>query len=343
MRRKRPQDTVDGVRGALWTDDGLEVTEVTMGPLAPGLVRLRVGACGICGSDLHFWHGTMPRPVGTAPGHEFAGTIEDGPAGLADVLYAASPNVACGRCAFCLTGDTHLCDHALGRGLGLGADGGIAELVDVPVANLAAVGADDVAVAAMTEPLAVALRGVSLAELEPDSRVLVLGAGTIGLCAALLARDRAAEVAITARHPHQAAAAAGLGVTVLAEDEGVGWAKEHGADVVIESVGGSADTMAEAVRACRKGGTIVLLGAFTAPRPMDLSRFMMKELRLQGSFCYGSTRRGPEFAAAATLTGRHETELASMSTHRFDLSDATEAFETADDKQSGAIKVTIIP
>lgn len=316
---------------------------MTLGALAPDRVRMRVAACGICGSDLHFWHGTMPRPVGTAPGHEFAGTIEDGPSGLDDVLYAASPNVACGRCSFCLIGDTHLCDNALGRGLGLGADGGIAELVDVPVANLAPVGASDVAVAAMTEPLAVALRGVSLADLQPDSRVLVLGAGSIGLCAALLARDRAAEVAVTARHPHQAAAAAGLGVEVLDEDEGTAWAKERGADVVIESVGGSADTMSEAVRACRKGGTIVLLGAFTTPRPVDLSRFMMKELRLQGSFCYGSTRRGPEFAAAATLTGRHESDLASLSTHRFDLADATEAFEAAEDKQSGAIKVTIIP
>ncbi len=115
------------MRRALWTDDGLEVTEVVMGALTPGWARLRVSACGICGSDLHFWHGTLRRPVGTAPGHEFAGTIEDGPAGLADVLYAVSPNVSCGACSFCLTGATHLCDRAAGRGLGLGADGGMAD------------------------------------------------------------------------------------------------------------------------------------------------------------------------------------------------------------------------
>lgn len=314
-----------------------------MGALVPGWARLRVSACGICGSDLHFWHGTIRRPVGTAPGHEFAGTIDDGPAGLADVLYAVSPNVSCGACSFCLTGATHLCDRAAGRGLGLGADGGMADVVDVPVANLAAVGAADPVVASMTEPLAVALRGVGLADLEPDSRVLVLGAGTIGLCSALLARDRAAEVAITARHPHQASVAAGLGVTVLGEDEGVAWAKERRADVVLESVGGAADTLADAVRACRKGGTIVLLGAFTEPKPVDLSRFMMKELRLQGSFCYGSTTRGPEFAAAAALTGRHEAELATLSTHRVGLDAAPDAFATADDKSSGAIKVTIVP
>lgn len=331
------------MRRALWTADGLEVTEVEPGPLEAGRARVRVAACGICGSDLHWWHGSMPRPLGTAPGHELAGTVVDGPAGLDDVLYAVSPNVACGECPFCLVGQTHLCDRALGRGLGMGADGGLSELVDVPVENLAPVTTDDPIVAALTEPLAVALRGVSLGHIAPDSRVLVLGAGTIGLGAALLARDRAGEVAITARHPHQAEVAATLGVTVLGEHEGVSWAKERGADVVIESVGGTAPTLDDAVKACRKGGTIVLLGAFTEPRPVDLSKLMMKELRLQGSFCYGSTRRGPEYAAAAALTGRHATELRAMTTHQFDLSDVSQAFETAADKSSGAIKVTILP
>jgi 2-desacetyl-2-hydroxyethyl bacteriochlorophyllide A dehydrogenase len=331
------------MRRALWTKDGLEVTDVDPGPVPEGRVRLRVAACGICGSDLHWWHGQLPRPLGTAPGHELAGTVVDGPAGLADVLYAVSPNVSCGSCQFCLVGRTHLCDRALGRGLGMGADGGLSELVDVPVENLAPVTSDRPAVAALTEPLAVALRGVGLGEVEADSRVLVLGAGTIGLAAALLARDRAAEVAVTARHPHQAAAAEALGVTVLGEADGVTWAKDRGADVVIESVGGAAPTLDEAVKATRKGGTIVLLGMFTDPRPVDLAKLMMKELRLQGSFCYGSTRRGPEYAAAAQLTGRHEAELTHLTTHQFDLDDVTRAFETADDKTSGAIKVTVLP
>jgi len=331
------------MRRALWTDDGLEVTDVEPGPLRDGWVRLSVAACGICGSDLHWWHGSMRRPLGTAPGHELAGTVVDGPADLADVLYAVSPNVSCGACPFCRVGKTHLCDRALGRGLGMGADGGLSEQLDVPLANLAPVTTDRPAVAALTEPLAVALRGVSLGGIDPDSRVLVLGAGTIGLAAALLARDRAAEVAITARHPHQAAAAEAIGATVLAESEGVAWAKDRGADVVVESVGGAASTLDDAVKATRKGGTIVLLGSFTEPRPVDLSKLMMKELRLQGSFCYGSTQRGPEYAAAAQLTGRHEEELSALTTHQFDLEHVVDAFETADDKSTGAIKVTVLP
>ena len=106
----------------------------------------------------------------------------------------------------------------------------------------------DAVTASLTEPLAVTVRGVGRARVAADSTVLVIGAGTIGLCAALVARDRAAAVAITARHPHQRAAAEQLGVTVLGEDEAVAWGKEHRPDVVVESVGGAADTVGDAIR-----------------------------------------------------------------------------------------------
>jgi threonine dehydrogenase-like Zn-dependent dehydrogenase len=331
------------MRRAVWTAEGLEVVEREPGPLAPGWVRLRVEACGICGSDLHFWHGHLRRPLGTSPGHELAGTVVDGPAGLADVRYAVSPNLACGACEFCRSARSNLCNEG-GPGLGLGRDGGLAELVDAPLANLAPVpdGVDGVT-ASLTEPLAVTVRGVGLAGVGPDSTVLVLGAGTIGLCAALVARDRASTVAIAARHPHQRAAAEAIGVTVLAEDEAVAWGKEHRPDVVIESVGGVADTLGDAIRVVRRGGRIVLLGTFSERKAVDLQRLMMKEVALLGSFCYGGGDREPEFATAARLTGRWREELAALTTHRFGLDEVATAFGTAGDKASGAIKVTLVP
>ncbi len=331
------------MRSAVWTADGLDVTDREPEPLAPGWVRLKVEACGICGSDLHFWHGHLPRPVGTAPGHELAGVVVDGPAGLADVRYAVSPNVSCGACRFCLSGRTNLCGRG-GPGLGLGRHGGLAELVDAPLANLAPVpdGVDAVT-ASLTEPLAVTVRGVGLAQVDPDSRVLVLGAGTIGLCAALMARDRAAAVAITARHAHQRDAAEQLGVTVLDEGQAIAWGKEHRPDVVIESVGGAADTLTDAIRVVGRGGRIVVLGSFSEPKAIDLSRLMMKEVALLGSFCYGSGSRESEFATAARLTGRWQQELAGITTHEYGLDDLATAFATADDKSTGAIKVTLRP
>jgi len=331
------------MRRAVWTEDGLDVVDAEPGLLEDGWVRLRVEACGICGSDLHWWHGHLPKPLGTAPGHEVAGTVVDGPAGLADVRYAVSPNVTCGACEYCRTGRTNLCNRG-GRGIGLGRHGGLAELVDAPVGNLApipdGVGAT---IASLTEPLAVTVRGVGRARVEPDNTVLVLGAGTIGLCAALVARDRAAAVAITARHPHQRAAAERLGVTVLDEADGVAWGKEHRPDVVIESVGGAADTVSDAIRLVRRGGTIVVLGTFSGPRPVDLQRMMMKEVALLGSFCYGSGDREPEFTTAARLTGRWREELSALTTHQFALDEVADAFSAAGDKSTGAIKVTLLP
>jgi threonine dehydrogenase-like Zn-dependent dehydrogenase len=374
------------VRRATWTEDGLEIVEVEPPPLTDGWVRLKVEACGICGSDLHFWHGHLPRPIGTAPGHEFVGTVIDGPAGLPDARYAVSPNVCCGRCDFCTTGRTNLCRRG-GYGIGLGRDGALADFVDAPAVNLAPVpdGVDAVT-ASFTEPLAVSVRGVGLANLATDTTVLVLGGGMIGLCAALIARARAGLVAITARHPHQQAAAEQLGVTVLvlgggmiglcaaliararaglvaitarhphqqaaAEQLGVTvlregdvlpWAKDHRPDVVIETVGGAADTIDDAIRAVRRGGRVVVVGSFGAPKPVDLQTLMMKEIALLGSFCYGTGDREPEFATAARLTGRWRTDLQALATHQFGLGDVAHAFETASDKTTGAIKVTIVP
>jgi 2-desacetyl-2-hydroxyethyl bacteriochlorophyllide A dehydrogenase len=331
------------MRRAVWTNDGLDLEDHEPGALEPGWARLKVEACGICGSDLHFWHGDLPRPIGTSPGHELVGTVVDGPAGLPDVRYAVSPNVHCGVCDFCTTGRTNLCGRA-GPGLGLGRNGGLAELIDAPVMNLAPIpdGVDAVT-ASLTEPLAVTVRGVGLAHIERDMKVLVLGAGTIGLCAALVARDRAGEVAITARHEHQRAAANQLGVTVLDEGDAIAWGKEHRPDVVIESVGGSANTLEDAIRVARRGGRIVVLGSFSEPKPVDFQRVVMKEVALLASFCYGEGEREPEFTTAARLTGRWRGELRTMTTHQFPLDDVTTAFETANTKATGAIKVTLLP
>lgn len=331
------------MRRAVWTSDGLDVVTEEPGPLEPGWVRLRVEACGICGSDLHFWHGHLRRPLGTSPGHEMVGTVVDGPAGLVDARYAVSPNVTCGECAFCQSGRTNLCGKG-GPGLGLGRHGGLAELVDAPLANLAPIpdGVDPV-IASLTEPLAVTVRGVGLANVAADDTVLVLGAGTIGLCAALVARDRAGTVAITARHPHQRAAAEQLGVSVLGEDEAIAWGKEHRPDVVVESVGGAADTLTDAIRVVGRSGRIVVLGSFSEPKTVDLQRVMMKEVALLGSFCYGRGEREPEFTTAARLTGRWSTELGALTTHQLPLDDVATAFGIADDKATGAIKVTLVP
>jgi threonine dehydrogenase-like Zn-dependent dehydrogenase len=329
------------MRRAVWSDEGLPVVEAEPPPLRPGWARLAVEACGICGSDLHFWHG-VNRPLGSAPGHEFVGTLVEGTGAMPDVRYVGCPVVACGVCEYCVAGAPQLCGAA-GPGIGLGRDGGLADFVDVPTGNLFPV-ADgvDARTASLGEPLAVAVRGISIAAPQPGSRVLVLGAGTVGLLSALVVRDRASEVAITARHPHQREAATKLGVAVLGEDEALAWCKDRRPDVVIETVGGSADTLEVAVRGARRGGRVVVLGSFEKVT-LDYGRLLMKEVQILPSFAYGTNRRGSEFGAAVELLPRFADELRLVQTHEFPLDQVAEAFRCAADKRSGALKVTVVP
>jgi threonine dehydrogenase-like Zn-dependent dehydrogenase len=327
---------------ARWTEGGLEVVETRPPALREGWVRLRVAACGICGTDLQLYRRDIPPPPGGVPGHEMVGTVLEGPKGLADSLYAVEPLTWCGSCELCQSGRRHLCPRS--RILGLGPPGGLAAFVDAPLQTLHAIdGSLPARVASFAEPLAVCVRALHLGRLEASSRVLVLGGGSIGLVTCLLARDRAREVAVTTRHPHQVEAARRLGVEPLDEGGVDAWAAEREPDVVIETVGSRADTVDAALRLARRAGRVVIVGVFSEPRPVSLLALMVKELEVVGSNTYGQDRRGPEFAAAVDLLPRLRSELASLQTHAFPLESVAEGFACAADKRSGAIKVTIEP
>jgi threonine dehydrogenase-like Zn-dependent dehydrogenase len=329
------------VRQARWTERGIEVAEVDPPPLREGWVRLQVSACGICGSDLHLYRRELPAAVGGVPGHEVVGFPLDGPAGLSERLYAVEPRTWCGSCDPCVAGNRHLCPQGLL--LGLQAPGGLGDFMDVPREALHPVEPSLSPVAAsIAEPLAVCVRAAHLARLEASSRVLVLGGGSIGLLSGLVCRDRAARVGITVRHPHQHEAALKLGLTPIAERDLDSWALEAQPDVVVETVGGTADTLSTAVRVCRPAGRIIVLGLFSADVPIPAFVLMAKELELVGSNTYGTDRRGPQFRGAVDLLPRYREEIDVLQTHRVPLEQVEDAFRLADDKRSGAIKVTIL-
>jgi threonine dehydrogenase-like Zn-dependent dehydrogenase len=293
--------------------------------------------------DLYPWREPSRRRIGGVPGHEFAGTVIDGPAGLADQLYAVSPHVVCGRCEFCVTGSSNLCREGSGSGgkfMGDDRPGGFAESVDAPVENLYPVDRSvSPLVASLSEPLAVCLRASRLAAPEPDSRVLITGAGTLGLLSVLLARDRVSEIGVMARYPRQRALVEQLGATALGEDDWQEWAKKHHPDVVIETAGGSGDTVNIGVRAARRGGRLIIVG-LVGSVPVDMGRVTLKELSIVGSFIYRAGR-GAEFAAAVDLLPRWQPELALLQSHQFKLESIREAFRCASDKSTGAIKVSV--
>jgi len=317
---------------------------------APGDVRVRLLACGICGSDLHFFHAGLFAP-GSTPGHEMAGEIDalgDGVSGLArGERVAIEPFRTCGACSECLAGQPVRCPAL--RIYGIHCGGGLAEFVCVQAQRAFHVPADlDPRLAALAEPMAVAVHGLRRGDLRAGGRVLVLGAGTVGLLTALAARALgAAEVFISARHPHQAELARALGASrVLGEAE----ADERGLrelasaaaiDLVVETVGGSADTLRLAANALRPGGRVVVLGLFLGPVALDPMLLLLKEASLVWANCYARAPGEPDFATAIRLVDGHRSALAHVTTHAVPLDAVDRGFALASDKKSGAVKVSV--
>ena len=341
------------MRAARATGPGhIEATTVARPEPEAGEILVRVRACGICGSDLHCYAGAFPF-LHCRPGHEISGEVTEIGTHVSGIApgdrIAVEPVLRCGRCWACAVGDYQLCSHF--RLLGTTDDGGLAEFVRVPAYTAFHLPAGlDFEVGALTEPLAVGVHGVRLGEVRIGDRVAILGAGTIGLLAILAARAAgAAEVLITARHQHQATAAQSLGASTVvpADDEGitslVDYAADHPVDSVIETVGREANTLLDAMRIARKGGHIVVLGVFTRPPTLDPMLLMLKEPRIVGSLTYGRCGSRADFDVALDILRREADRARPLITHRFGLDAVSAAFETAADKRSGALKVTVTP
>jgi threonine dehydrogenase-like Zn-dependent dehydrogenase len=257
------------------------------------------------------------------------------------------PLLVCGRCPACRAGDYQICKGV--EFLGVSRDGGFAEYVAVPRERVYPLPAElEFAVGGLAEPAAVCVHGVRLGGVASGDRVLVLGAGTIGLLSVMAARAAgAAEVAITARHAHQAEMAGRIGANrvfpvnregarTLAE-----FSRDCPPDVVIETVGGGGATLNDAIRSVRAGGTVVLLGIFPSGPPCDALSLVVKEVRLVGSLTYGHRDQQADFELALQMMASNAPVVRDLVTHRFELERIREAFETAADKKRGAIKVVV--
>ena len=322
------------MRAAIWSSDGtLTVEERSIPEPRPGWVRVRVAGVGICGTDLHFFRGGFPSPKGLLPGHEVGGTIDAVGEGVTGVeigtAVAVEPLTGCGQCVECATGDDNRCSR---RTLfGVTGRGGMAEFMTVPANRVYPLGEGLEAIdGALAEPVAVCVRGVRLGGIGPGQRVAILGAGTIGLISILAARAAgAADVRISARHPAQRALAASFGASLLGshgEGSGEAGSTEAGSfDAVIETVGGTADTLSHAVHLARPGGVVVVLGVFERPVEFDAFDLCTREIRVAGSNCYGHAGARRDFDIALGVLRNNRAALRSLVTHRFGLEDVTQS------------------
>jgi 2-desacetyl-2-hydroxyethyl bacteriochlorophyllide A dehydrogenase len=340
-------------RAAIWAEDNvIAVRDVPVPAPGPGEVLVRIRAAGICGSDLHAFHSAGParRLPGIGPGHELAGEVAALGPGVAGpepgTRVAVFPARVCDRCSFCRGGRAHLCPEL--RLAGGSYQGGMAEYYLAQAGYLYPVPEGmSWPLAALSEPCGISLHALKRAGLARGQNVLILGAGTIGLFAALIARDAGARrVGITARYPQQAEAARMLGATdVFAPAEvetrrpvaGEAW------DIVVESIGGGQQTLQPAIDMAARGGTVLLLGVHTVPQTIATMRVFFHEVSIVGAFGYDHVGPRADYQESLALLDRYADAAARLVTHTYPLERAGEAFATALDKTSGAIKVTVLP
>lgn len=325
----------------------VEVREAPVPSPGPGEVMLRVRVCGICGSDLHFYHGQLPAAHNVPVGHEFSGEVArlgDGVSGFTEgQRVVAEPVGRCGECVYCRTGRYHLCP---GRTLlGTFVPGGMAEYVCVPAAAVYPLPDDlDLEVGALAEPLAVAVHGLHIVDLKIGERVLVMGSGAIGLLTIMAARAAGAgQVVATYRHEHQGQAALAAGADRILKDDQAGELGSDAIDVAVETVGGGAPTLTQATGIVRAGGRVSLLGVFTQPVPFNALAVALREVSIVGGITYCRPGQQSDFDVALSILRADPERARAIITHHFPLAEAASAFATAADKKSGSLKVHVAP
>ncbi len=305
------------------TDDGVKVIDLDEPPGYGEL--LRVVSASICSSDLLYQRLGLRRVVG----HELAGIREDGTAAVVEALFG------CMECDLCLAGHYNLCPTHRTRSLGATADGGMAEQFRAPAAHLIPLPPGlDVRDACLVEPASVSWHALRLAGTGPDTRVAVIGAGALGLLAVAGARRQGAtDVALEARHPHQAEAGERLGAHL--KPEGL-------YDVVVEAAG-SPSALARAAELVAPRGTIVTVGVYLGLVELDWKYLFHREAKVMPSIGYGRHAGGREMEDAAAMLAENPDIARTLITHRFPLADAAEAFRVAADRQAGALRVVVEP
>lgn len=286
---------------------------------------VRVAWAGVCRTDVELCRGYMDfRGV---LGHEFAGRVVDGPDAWRSARVVGEINFACGACAFCAKGLGRHCPTRSVMGIA-GADGAIAELVSVPVANLHRVpDAVDDERAVFTEPLAAAYEILDQLAIEPGTRVLVLGDGKLGLLVAQVLDAAGARVTALGHHDDKLARLARRGIeTARAEDH-----RGAPAPIVVEASGSTAG-FRRAVELVEPRGRLVLKSTIAAHEPLDLAPLVIHEITLVGSRC------GP-FAPALAALAESRVDVASLVADRVPLARADRALARA--AEPGVLKVLI--
>ncbi|MEA4853627.1 MAG: alcohol dehydrogenase catalytic domain-containing protein [Christensenella sp.] len=323
------------MRSALFPDKKeLIFTELERPTVEEGYAIIEVCFAGICGSDVNVWqgmHGTATYP--RIPGHEFVGVLrefignpnEDLESG--DIVVV-QPYYSCGKCEQCTSGKSNICkDLAI---LGIHMDGGFAEFVKVPLDKVVKMPKDvDLQVAALTEPLSVAVHDVRRSNLKVGQSVAVIGGGPIGALIAIVARlAGASNVTICEVNENRVNFLRKLGFDAAnpVQEDPETILKAHnggsGFDVVFE-VSGSKGGVQSMTALAKPGGTIMAIGMSATQNPFDGATVFFKELQIIGARLHSQSAFRD--AAKIVASGKINQELKQLIDRVFPLSEVVEA------------------
>ena len=327
-----------------------EITEMEEPQLDNTNVLIEVKKSGICGSDIHYWEAGEPK--GLVLGHEYSGVVID-PGSREDLkvgdMVTALPISPCGKCPSCLTGNPQYCRETwtYATGLSLTNPGALAPKMKIRPDMVLKL-PDNVSFeeGAMVEPVAVGLHAVHLADVKVGEKVLVIGAGIIGLVSAMFAKKEGASfVAISETNLERAKKAIDLEVAdkyynatnpelikeVMSDTEG-------GFDTVIECCGNSA-AVTSALMMTRPGGQIVLVGVSLGPITIPTVVGVMNELTIKGAIAYTKE----EFKTCIDLISNKQIDVMKFVDDIVSFEEVQKSYERLTSGKDSAVKILVDP
>ena len=327
-----------------------EITEMEEPEVDNTNVVIEVKKSGICGSDIHYWD--VGEPKGLVLGHEYSGVVID-PGSREDLKVGdkvtALPISPCGKCPSCLTGNPQYCRETwtYATGLSLTNPGALAPKMKIRPDMVLKL-PDNVSFeeGAMVEPVAVGLHAVHLADVKVGEKVLVIGAGIIGLVSAMFAKKEGASfVVISETNLERAKKAIDLGVADKYYDatnpeliKEVMFDTEGGFDTVIECCGNSA-AVTSALMMTRPGGQIVLVGVSLGPITIPTVVGVMNELTIKGAIAYTKE----EFKTCIDLISNKQIDVMKFVDDIVSFEEVQKSYERLTSGKDSAVKILVDP
>lgn len=329
----------------------IRLEEVPTPQIKDNEVLLKVKACGVCGTDVHFLHGEWTVNMPLIPGHEFSGEIAEIGKDIQTISVgdraSIDPNVVCGVCRNCRrTQRSHLCSNI--KAIGVDVNGAFAEYVKAPEEVVYHLPDNvDFETGAMSEPVGCAIRGFDKTRTTLGDTVVIIGAGPMGLILLQMALLQGAAKVLTlepieGRRKIAEKLGAHRTINPIEEDASKVIAEEteeNGPEVVFEAVG-SAKTIELALDLAGRGSRVNLFGVAPETDIVKIKPFMLYDKELEISASY----RDPfTFDRAIQLLANDRIDVKSLITHKFPLSRINDAFQTFMTKKEEAIKLMIQP